>query len=208
MKKVLSIVLLIIMIFSLSLFASAEAIDTTEEEAVENASTVVKVSGIAGIGVIAVTVISFFVLGFKKFGKYIVLIITAIKTVFTKDGKTFENLPKVVDDIKTELKDYTEEFKQMLAQEQARYIAVEKQYMEQCKETDKLKQALGVFFLYTNGINPYVKNELYRMIKGEIPFKETIEDTVNELKEVVEKAQASEEKTKTPYLDSLNEVEQ
>lgn len=202
MKKILLFAFITLLLFSLCAVAGAENAENSEQAVVENVSTVVKTSGIAAIGTISVAVVTAIALTIKKFGGMIVSIISALKTVFSKDGK-IENLPTMVSTISKSIEDYTTEFKTILKEEQARYDELEAKYKEQAEENDKFKQALAVFFLYTNGINPSVKNELYRLIKGEIPFKETLEETIKDIKETVERYNDSEAATPTPYLDSV-----
>ena len=187
---------------TLTVIVGAENIDNNEQAVVENVSTVVKTSGVAAIGTISVAVVTAIALTIKKFGGMIVTIINALKTVFSKDGK-IENLPNMVNTIKSEIETYTAEFKSILKDEQERYKELECKYNEQAAENDKFKQALGIFFIYANNINPTVKNELYRLLNGEIPFKETFEETVNNIKETVDKYNDSEPVTPTPYLDSI-----
>ena len=203
MKKILTFTLILLLIFSFALGVGAEDIANNEQAVVENVSNVVKTSGIVAISTIIVSAITAIALTFKKFGTMIVSIINALKTVFSKDGK-IENLPAMVKTIEADIKSYTDEFKEILSAEQEKYAELEKKYNEQAAHNDEFKQAIGLFFLYANNINPSVKNELYRLVKGEIPFKETLDETFEEIKEAVERYNESEEATPTPYLDAIS----
>lgn len=202
MRKILLFAFVTLLVFSLCAVVGAENIENSEQAVVENVSTVVKTSGIAAIGTISVAVVTAIALTIKKFGSMIVTIITALKTVFSKDGK-IENLPAMVSTINKSIEDYTAEFKSLLEAEKARCEELEAKYKEQVEENEKFKQALTVFFLYTNGLNTSVKNELYRLVKGEIPFKETLDETIKDIKETVERYNDSEAATPTPYLDNI-----
>lgn len=202
MKKILLFAFITLLLFSLCAVAGAENVENSEQAVVENVSTVVKTSGIAAIGTISVAVVTAIALTIKKFGGMIVSIISALKTVFSKDGK-IENLPTMVSTISKSIEDYTTEFKSIMEAEKARHEELEAKYKEQVEENNKIKQALAVFFLHTTGLNSSVKNELYRLMKGEIPFKETLDETIKDIKETVERYNDSEAAMPTPYLDSV-----
>ena len=118
-----------------------------------------------------------------------------------------KNIPLAFSEMEKIVKEMGEEFKAVLAEEQAKFKALEEEYKKTNKENNKYKQALGIFFLYANNINPYIKNELCRLLQGEIPFKESLEETAKEIEEIVKKIIETDAKAATPNLDAISEAQ-
>jgi methyl-accepting chemotaxis protein len=205
MKKVYLILFALILALScLALPVMAEGTAEAEAaETVKTVSTVVGVSGVAGISVIIVSIVAFFVKNFSSLAKLIKNIASAFTTIFGKEGK-IENMPKAIGEIRNDFSALSEEFKSILAEEQAKFDELKAEYDTTKKENNEYKRAISLFFLYANNINPYVKAELVKLMSGEIPFKEDIEETIKDINEIVRKAQ-EQDRTNTPILNSMSE---
>ncbi len=201
MKKILTILFLAVILTALCIPCYAE--EMTEAETV---ATVTNVSGLAGIGVAVVSVIVFVAGISGKLKKILSTLGNAFSSIFGKNGE-IKNVPQAFSEIEKIVKEMGEEFKAVLAEEQAKFKALEEEYKKTNKENCEYKQALGIFFLYANNINPYIKNELCRLLQGEIPFKESLEETAKEIEEIVKKIIETDVKAATPNLDAISEAQ-
>ena len=177
MKKILFFILALVMCIT-PVFAT-EGKAATEGE-IETVSTITSVAGVTGIGVLLVGVITFIFTKLGWFKKTLASIINAFSTIFGKDGKA-ENIPQAIESVKTAFSEAKADFEKILADERARFENLKAEYETQHKENNEFKQAFALLCIYANNINPYVKNEIYRLIKGEIPFKETVDETAKEI---------------------------
>lgn len=177
----------------------------TEIEAVETVSTVTSIASVTGIGVLLVAIITFIVSKLKWFKNMISKILKVFSTVFGKNGEGDKiiNVPLAISDIKEKFEDAKTEFKILLETEREKFDCLKLEYEAMHKENDEFKQAFALLCIYANNINPYIKNEIYRLIKGEIEFKETFEETAQAIEDEAAKVQESETKIDTPCLDAI-----
>lgn len=199
MKKILFLILAFVICITPVFATEGEA--ATEGE-IETVSTITSVAGVTGIGVLLVGVITFIFTKLGWFQKTLSSIIGAFSTIFGKDGKA-ENIPQAIESVKTAFSEAKADFEKILADERARFENLRTEYEAQHKENNEFKQAFALLCIYANNINPYVKNEIYRLIKGEIPFKETIEETAKEIENIANAVKDAEPKIETPYLDTI-----
>lgn len=200
MKKILFFVLalaiMVTPIFATETKANAEA------EAVETVSTVTSIASVAGIAVLLSTIIIFIITKLGWLKKTLGAILNAFTVIFGKGDKV-ENVPQAIANIKAAFDDLKVEFEKVLADERERFENLKKEYEAQHKENNEYKQAFALLCIYANNINPYVKNEIYRLIKGEIAFGDTVDETAKKIEETAKAIREADEKVDTPCLDTL-----
>ena len=201
MKKRIVLFLITLLIMTMPVLATSEGtVETTE--AVETVSKVTSVAGITAIAILLVSIITFIISKLKWFKKAISSILNAFSTVFGKGGK-IENLPQAISEIMTKFEEAKKEFLEVLENEQIKFEMLKAEYDSMKQETNEFKQAFAMLCIYANNINPYIKNEICRLINGDIPFKETFQETMKEIEEMVRKIMESEPKLATPSLDAI-----
>jgi hypothetical protein len=208
MKKLLTLALILVMVFTMTLCVFAEEVaqgetdQTTQaivEETTDKISTIVGIGGAAGIGAIVIAVIAFFVNNFKKFREIVNSLASGFKTIFSKDGK-IENVPQAFSQIETEVKGLAKSFNSELD--------VVKEKLEKSEsQNEMLIQVLSVFIINCSYINPYAKNELIQLITGTKEFGENVAETIKRIEASVEEAKANEVKPETPFLDKVTSEE-
>lgn len=197
MKRILIALFALTMICALTLPVLA-----AEEEVTRAVATASTVAGATGIGVLLFTAILFIITKLKWFKSALSSIANAFSAVFGKDDK-IESLPNAIESVKESFNAAKEDFKKILEEEKAKFDSLEAQYKDQVTETNNFKQAFAMLCIYANNINPFIKNEIFRLIKGEIPFQKTIEETAKCIEEFATKAQSADVKIDTPCLNLI-----
>ena len=191
-KRLLILIFAMCLIFALTVPAFA-----SEEEAATTAATITTVASATGIGVLLLSVLMFFITKLKWFKSALHSIVNAFNTVFGK-GANVKSLPIAVEEILTSFADTKQEFEKL-------FCELSEQTTSQAKSYEQFQQAFALLCLYANNINPYIKNEIFRLIKGEIPFKDTIEATAAQIEEFANSIMKTETKEGTPHLDTITE---
>lgn len=204
MKKILFFVLALAICITPVIATEGQTEEQTisEIQAIETVSTITSIASVSGIGVLLVSIIIFII---KKIGwvkKSLGTILNALSSIFGKDNK-IENMPLAIESVKASFNELKTEFEKVLAEEQARFDNLKAEYEAQHKENSEYKQAFALLCIYANNINPFVKNEIYRLIKGEIPFCGTIEETAQKIEQSAKAVQEAEPKVETPFLDII-----
>lgn len=214
MKKILIFVLALMIFFTLATSVMADELttdapidtDTAEvttdqtaqeivEETTSRISTILGISGTVGIGAIIIAVITFFLKNLSSVKGVVTSLASVFSNIFSKDGKV-ENIPQAFKTIDNDIKDLAKGFNDELAKVQEE-LSKEKECNEQ------FKHILSVFIINSNYVNPYAKAELIQLICGDKKFGTTIEETLNNVDEVVTKSKEMEDKPDTPFLDKL-----
>lgn len=202
MKKLLTFILIIAMMFSLTMISFAQEAGETEqivEETSNKITQIIGVSGAVGVGAIIVAVIAFFLSNFKKIQGVINSMASVFKSIFSKTDGKIENIPQAFNQINDDLKSLTKDFNKDLD--------VVKEKLEQAEtKNDQLMQVFSVFIINCSYINPYAKAELIQLLSGTKEFGENIVETMKRIEESIALAKASEEKMETPYLDKVVDV--
>ena len=200
MKKLLTIILIIAMMMTLAVCVFAEGTEAEQivEETSNKITQILGVSGTVGIGAIIVAVIAFFLSNFKKIQTLVNSMAYVFKNIFSKDGN-IENVPQAFNNIKTDIKDLAKDFNKDLD--------VVKEKLEKAEtQNEQMMQILSVFIINCSYINNYAKAELIQLMSGTKEFGENVAETIKRIEESVQLARASEEKTETPYLDTVASV--
>jgi hypothetical protein len=214
MKKILIFALALMIFFTLATSVMADELttdapidtDTAEvttdqtaqeivEETTNRISTILGISGTVGIGAIIIAAITFFVKNLSSVKGVVTSLASVYSNIFSKDGKV-ENIPQAFKTIDNDIKDLAKGFNDELAKVQEE-LSKEKECNEQ------FKHILSVFIINSNYVNPYAKAELIQLICGDKKFGTTIEETLNNVDEVVTKSKEMEDKPDTPFLDKL-----
>lgn len=200
MKKILFFVLALAIMIT-PVFAT-ETEEKAEVEAIETVSTITSIASVTGIGILLSSVIVFIITKLGWLKKTLGAILNAFNVIFGKNGSV-ENVPQALSDVKASFSELKTEFENVLAEERERFENLKAEYEAQHKENNEYRQAFALLCVYANNINPYVKNEIFKLIKGEIPFKETIEETAKEIEEIANSIKEADGKVETPFLDTL-----
>jgi hypothetical protein len=214
MKKILIFALALMIFFTLATSVMADDLttdapidtDTAEvttdqtaqeivEETTNRISTILGISGTVGIGAIIIAAITFFVKNLSSVKGVVTSLASVFSNIFSKDGKV-ENIPQAFKTIDNDIKDLAKGFNDELAKVQEE-LSKEKECNEQ------FKHILSVFIINSNYVNPYAKAELIQLICGDKKFGTTIEETLNNVDEVVTKSKEMEDRPDTPFLDKL-----
>ena len=214
MKKILTLFIAFLMVISLSfsVFAEELATDTgaseeqteqTEEtaqqivdETTSTINTILGIGGTVGIGAIVVAVIVFFLKNLNSVKNVITTLATVFKSIFSKDGTVSTNIHQEFEGIAGSIKDLTKSFNNEL-------LTVKQELEKEKEESAQLRHIFSVFIINSTYINPYAKNELMKLICGEKEYGATVEETINNVSEVVTEAKLLEEKPETPHLDKV-----
>ena len=200
MKKILFFALALV-IMATPIFAT-ETGASADVEAVETVSTVTSIASVTGIAVLLSSIIIFIITKLGWLKKTLGAILNAFTVIFSKGGNV-ENVPQAIADVKASFGDLKAEFEKVLADEHARFENLKAEYEAQHKENSEFRQAFALFCIYANNVNPYIKNEIYRLIKGEIPFGATVSETANTISEIANAIKEADAKIETPCLDTL-----
>ena len=200
MKKILFFIMALV-IMATPIFATETEL-SAEVEAVETVSTVTSIASVTGIAVLLSSIIVFIITKLGWLKKTLGAILNAFTVIFGKGGNV-ENVPQAIAEVKASFGELKAEFEKVLEGERARFENLKNEYEAQHKENNEYRQAFALLCIYANNVNPYVKNEIYRLIKGEIPFKETIEETAKEIEEIANAIKEADGKVETPCLDTL-----
>ena len=172
------------------------------DETTNRITTIMGISGTVGVGAIVVTVIVFFVKNLSAVKSVVSSMASVFTSIFSKDGKV-ENVPQAFKSIVENVKDLQKEFNKELAKTQEQLESVKDELAKERESNDQFKHLFSVFIINSNYVNPYAKNELIQLICGDKKLGATIEETLNNVDEVVTKSKEMEEKPETPFLDKL-----